>query len=94
MKIREKHYMRLSEIIAQSLPSERMEKVVSMYKNGEFRNAEKCKDLKLRFCFDIFYHVMREKSDFVSDLYEYLNDDHIYTALKKTLSYELKKLGV
>lgn len=52
------------------------------YEKGIFPRASAVKDLQMRFCFDLFY--MANLSKYACDhLYSYLNDDHIYSALKK-----------
>ena len=55
--------------------------LVACYESGQFHNAGKTKDLQRRFCADVLYGTGLNK--WVCDeLYPYLNDDHIYTALK------------
>ncbi len=45
-----------------------------------YRNAQ-CNDIQKRFCFDILY--LTDISIWICDnLYPYLNDDHIYSALR------------
>ena len=56
-------------------------KLVKEYQSGDYPRAEFTKDLQKRFCFDLMYGAGLSK--FASDhLYNYLNDEHIYTALK------------
>lgn len=58
--------------------------LVEIYERGQFVSADKTKDLQRRFCFDLLSAA--SISAWVSDnLYPYLNDDHIYAALKKML---------
>ena len=56
--------------------------LVEEYRSGNFPRAEGVQDLQKRFCFDLF-----RASGLVAwtcdNLYSYLNDEHIYTALKK-----------
>lgn len=54
--------------------------LVEKYELGLFKNADKTTDLQKRFCFDVLYAT--KQHDFISELYQYLNDAHIYTALK------------
>ena len=56
-------------------------KLVEEYQSGDYPRAESTKDVQRRFCFDLMYGS--GLSQFASDhLYPYLNDDHIFTALK------------
>ena len=56
--------------------------LVEEYRRGDFPRADKVQDLQKRFCFDLFYgaSLARWACD---NLYSYLNDEHIYTVLKK-----------
>lgn len=51
------------------------------YELGDFYNADKVKDLQRRFCADIG-HAAGLTKFYCDTLYSYMNDDHIYTALK------------
>lgn len=56
--------------------------LVAAYSKGEFARSEKCKCYQTRFNFDLFFAAGLNK--FASDeLYSYLNDNHIATALNK-----------
>lgn len=56
-------------------------KLVKEYQSGEYSRAESTKDVQRRLCFALMFGAGLSK--FASDnLYSYLNDDHIYTALK------------
>ena len=61
------------------------ESVIERYETGQFSRADRVKDLQKRFRFDMFYHAV-VGFKFCSDLYDYLNDNHIDTALKKIVS--------
>jgi len=83
MKIKPNHYEVLKiniEAILEKLNADN--KLVESYESGNFRNSEKTKDLQKRFCFDLL-HACKLNSFVCNDLYPYLNDSHIYTALKK-----------
>lgn len=82
MKIKEEHFIFLKNAVAETLSvhNSRNELVIA-YERGEFHNSEKTKDLQRRFCFDILYGSGLTKW-VCKTLYPYLNDDHIYTALK------------
>lgn len=49
------------------------------YRKGKFPRADKVKDLDKRYRWDLFYIASLP----VQELYAYLNDDHIDTALRK-----------
>jgi len=82
MKIKQEHFEHLqaaiNEVLAVHNPNGEL---VDCYESGNFHNADKCKDLQKRFCFDVLYGAGLNK--FVCDeLYTYMDDTHIYTALK------------
>ena len=57
------------------------------YRNGQFPNAERCKDLDMRYRWDLLYASGLKLGDGVGvrgdlDLYAYLDDDHIDSALR------------
>ena len=54
----------------------------AMYEQGRFHNADKVRDLQLRFCSDIGYAAGLSKF-YCNTIYKYANDAHIYTAMKK-----------
>ena len=87
MKIKQEHYDSLKVEI---------EKMISKWNIAVFKNAEEGlkyyeenkigKDHKMRFCFDCFYAIPYSWRDsFIQEFYEYANDDHLYSALKKIL---------
>ena len=82
MKIKKEHFDHLQTSINQVLDQYNDQgQLVAEYEQGLFPRSEKTKDLQRRFCFDLLYGAGLTK--FVCDeLYSYLNDDHIYTALK------------
>jgi len=82
MKIKKEHFDHLQTSINQVLDKYNDQgQLVAEYEQGLFPRSEKTKDLQRRFCFDLLYGAGLTK--FVCDeLYSYLNDDHIYTALK------------
>ena len=81
MKIKPEHYEMLeSEINAvfERYPARRL---IEEYETGQFARSEKTKDLQKRFCYDLLYGA--GLSSFVcSTLYKYLDDSHVYTALR------------
>jgi len=82
MKIKKEHYEVLKSAIAETLEAHnKNDELVRAYQKGNFTNSSKVKDLQKRFCFDILYGS--GLNSFVCDtLYKYMNDDHLYTALK------------
>ena len=82
MKIKKEHFDHLQTSINQVLAQYNDQgQLVAEYERGLFPRSEKTKDLQRRFCFDLLFGAGLNK--FVCDeLYPYLNDDHIYTALK------------
>jgi hypothetical protein len=82
MKISSEHYQVLETAINDVLAVHNANgELVADYANGNFHNATRTKDLQKRFCFDVLYGT--GLNSFVcSELYQYLDDTHIYTALK------------
>jgi hypothetical protein len=79
MKIKPEHFEHLKTEIEAILS--KYDRVVDEYEKGQFPRSEKVKDLQKRFCFDVLYGAGLSK--WVCDnLYPYMNDDHLYTALK------------
>ena len=83
MKITLEHYQTLATAIEQTLSVHNVNgALVEAYQTGQFHNADKTKDLQKRFCFDLLFGSGMQ-SFVCKSLYSYLNDDHIYTALKR-----------
>mgnify|MGYP003627780074 CR=1 FL=1 len=82
MKITAEHFEHMkAEILAVLLKYNADNRLVEEYSQGLYPRADKTKDVQRRFCFDVMYGA--GLSRFVcNNLYSYLNDDHIYTALK------------
>ena len=82
MKIKPEHFEHIkAEIDTVLLKYNQDDRLVEEYRQGLYPRADKTKDVQRRFCFDVMYGA--GLSSFVCDkLYPYLNDDHIYTALK------------
>jgi len=82
MKMSHEHYTVLSTAIAEVLDKHNSDgELVRCYEAGAFHNASKVKDLQKRFCFDVLYGAVLN-SWVSNELYPYLDDSHIYTALK------------
>jgi GH24 family phage-related lysozyme (muramidase) len=82
MKIKQEHFDHIKLAIDATLAIHNQNnKLAEEYEQGLFPRAELTKDVQRRFCWDVMYGAGLSK--FASDtLYSYLNDDHIYTALK------------
>ena len=82
MKITKEHFVVLETAINQVLVKHNSNnELVYEYENGYFSRSEKTIDLQKRFCFDLLFGA-GITGFIVKRLYPYLNDDHIYTALK------------
>ena len=80
MKMTQEHYQHIEAKIQEFI--EANPEVVDIYETGRFNRAEAVKDLQTRFNFDMFNFAV--PSIWVCDnLYSYLNDTHIRTALKR-----------
>ena len=82
MKITQEHYQYMSDAIQGVLIKYNSNgELIAEYECGLFPRADKTKDLQKRFCFDLLYGA--GLNSWVCDnLYSYLDDTHIYTALK------------
>tara|TARA_B110000908_G_scaffold167203_1_gene219724 strand:+ start:2732 stop:3001 length:270 start_codon:yes stop_codon:yes gene_type:complete len=79
MKITRAHYNYLKAEIDKVLGN--YPNLIAEYEAGQFPRSDKVKDLQKRFCYDVMKGAGLSK--FVcNELYIYLNDNHIYTALK------------
>ena len=79
MKIKQQHFQHLKTEIEAVLS--KYSGLVEEYETGQFARSESVKDLQKRFCFDLLFGA--GLSRWVSDnLYSYMNDQHLYTALK------------
>ena len=82
MKMTTQHYATIETAIGEVLTTHNSKgELVHAYQSGKFHNADKCKDLQKRFCFDLLYGTGLN-SWVCSNLYPYLDDTHIYTVLK------------
>lgn len=82
MKITDEHLAALRAAIVPCDTPERRE----AYLRGDFHNADRVKDLDMRYRWDLLYASGLKIGDGVGmeglPLYGYLNDDHIDTALR------------
>jgi len=82
MKIKREDYQKLETII--NTEAERcggMDHIKSLYEQGQFPRADQVKDLQKRFVWDILFST--KQYNFINELYNYMNDSHIETALRK-----------
>jgi len=80
MKIKKEHFNYLKseiEVVLAKYPN-----VAQEYEQGQFPRAERVKNLQERFNFDLFYaaRLSRWATD---NLYTYMDDTHLSTALKR-----------
>ncbi len=79
MKMTKEHYNTLRALIAELL--EQYPDTPMHYRNGNFPRAHAVKNLNVRFRWDLFF--ASTNTSFRSALYDYLNDAHIDTALRR-----------
>jgi hypothetical protein len=82
MKIKKHHLEHIKtqvDIVLEQYPN-----VASQYEKGLFANSDKVKNLQMRFCFDVA-KAAKLNVFFCEELYSYLTDTHIFTALKHCL---------
>ena len=78
MKMKSEHYQALKTAIAAVL--EAYPELPDRYRNGQYPNADRTKDLNRRFRWDLFWAA---KHRFNIDVWDYLNDSHLDTALRR-----------
>ena len=81
MKIKPEHYEYLRAEIDSVFERYPAHRLIEEYETGQFARSDKTKDLQKRFCFDLMYGCGLS-SWICTELYPYLDDSHIYTALK------------
>lgn len=80
MKIKPEHFQALKGAIGWMDTDERR----LQYLAGDFINADKVKDLDRRYRWDLMWDIPVEiRRPVLNAMYEYMNDDHIDTALRK-----------
>lgn len=82
MKIKPAHFDKIKEMIEALLSKHGRDQIILKYETGDFPRSEKVKDLQTRFNFDL-YHFSGALGAVASEVYEYANDEHIATALKR-----------
>jgi hypothetical protein len=82
LKMNAGHFHEVRELVEEVLRNN--PDAVVRYESGDFARSDRTKELQKRFCFDVHYVAMNKARDGLrQELYEYLDDDHIYTALKR-----------
>jgi hypothetical protein len=81
MRVKKEDYDALKAAIDACLLSVGESELVEHYESGRFLNSDKVHDLQKRFCWDVVYRAALGRV--CIGIYEYANDDHIYTALKR-----------
>ncbi len=81
MKIKPDHFQHIKKAIEDTIEKHGEKLIVDAYESGNFPRSDRVADLQKRFCFDLLYGSGLN-SWACDSLYPYLNDDHIYTALK------------
>ena len=81
MKIKPEHLERMRVAVQKVLDINLG--AVERYERGNFPRADMVKDLQKRFCFDLMWAVRAFDKELLNDMYAYMDDGHIYTALKK-----------
>ena len=71
------------------LPNVTME-IIHFYETGIFPRSDKVKDLQVRFNFDMLYNFVGSRW-ICDNLYPYMNDDHIKSALNSFMPKVIKK---
>ena len=80
MKINPEHFEYLREAITPAIDAQTIEN----YETGKFPRSEHTKDLNKRFRWDAMYACVSSRW-VCENLYPYLNDTHIDTALKRII---------
>lgn len=82
MKIKPDHFAHIKAAIDTTIAKHGENAIIAAYEHGEFPRAEQVKDLQRRLCFDLLY--ASGLTPWVCDnVYSYVNDEHLFTALKK-----------
>lgn len=81
MKMSDADFSQLREVISPLDTPERRQ----AYREGKYPRSEFTKDVNKRYRWDLIFAAggRFQQGNFMSELYKYLTDDHIYTALKK-----------
>lgn len=87
LAIKPEHYYTLREFIEPLDTPERRADYIA----GRFKHAERCKNLAMRYRWDLTY-LRKEANDFICySLYDYMNDDQIDSALRHILRMDMRE---
>lgn len=87
MKMKQTHFDYIENVIKNKLSLH--PNLIEKYETGNFPRADKVKDLQVRFNFDLAYSA--GLNPLICELYSYLNDNQIQTALKAICPTVIKK---
>lgn len=85
MKIKPEHLEKLTWFIAEQHTTEQLTTFRNQYLNRDasIPRIEQTKNPELRFLWDVFWSIPSAKrGPLVDELYTYMNDEHLTTALK------------
>lgn len=97
MAMRYDLYQRLSDMIwkalyAQCTHGRTVADIVAMYENGKFPNAEKTKDINMRFRWDCLWNVPgSEREPLIGEIYRAHDDKTLDTALRRICPQGLER---
>jgi len=83
MKISPEHLLKLKTFIDTAINKYGETYLIERYQAGNFPRSEHVKELQTRFCFDLLYSVAGASEFVRAELYSYMNDAHLLTALKR-----------
>lgn len=90
MKIKPEHFQVIKDKIESYFKQYGKDALILRYENGDFPHAQAVKNLQTRFNFDAL-HYSGALSGILNDVYQYANDEHIATALKKICPKVIKR---
>lgn len=89
MKIKAEHFEILKVKVLTAFNNMGGDKLVVEYSTGDFPRSNSVKDLNKRFCFDVFY--ASGANEWFCNNCDYLDSNHLYTALKSILPTVIRK---
>ena len=86
MKIKNEHIEIIKPLIVELLSAKNAEIIEHIKYLRVLLIQEKVKDINMRLCFDILYLVDKNTTrSFYDQVYQYANDDHVYSVLKSII---------
>ena len=86
MKITPEHYETLAELTSGVLARHDLGYLHESYELGKFARSEAVEDLNMRFRWDVLNASPHSTRFICDELYPYLNQDHIDTALRNIIA--------